>query len=124
MALSKDLRQRIINAYENNEGSIKKLSLRFKVATSTVWELLKLYRSTQQLEATSPPGRTPKVGLKEVRIIERLIRQKNDSTLFELCHAFDKETGIKIGKSTMHRVCSRLKISYKKKRISSGTKSS
>jgi transposase len=121
MALSRDLRKRIIEAYAKKEGSIKDLATRFSVATSTVWELLKRYRNTKQLEAISPPGRTPKVGAKELTIIEQLIQERNDATLSDLCDDFELKTKIRIGTSTMHRACNRLKFRYKKNDIPSGT---
>jgi transposase len=44
MALSIDLRKRIIEANENEEGSIRELAKRFKVGFASIWRLLKRYR--------------------------------------------------------------------------------
>jgi transposase len=44
--LSNDLRQRILDAVDNKEGSRRKLAARFKVNTSTITKLLRLRRQT------------------------------------------------------------------------------
>src|SRR3954464_8623919 len=44
--LSNDLRQRILDAVDNKEGSRRKLAARFKVNTSTITKLLRLRRET------------------------------------------------------------------------------
>jgi len=54
MALSLDLRERIIEAYENGEGSIRELAHRFKVGFATVWRLLKRYRTAGEIAPQSP----------------------------------------------------------------------
>src|SRR3954447_15762101 len=44
--LSNDLRKRILDAVDNNEGSRRKLAARFKVNTSTITKLLRLRAET------------------------------------------------------------------------------
>ena len=48
--LSNDLRKRILEAVDNNEGSRRKLAVRFKVNTATITKLLRLRRETGSLE--------------------------------------------------------------------------
>jgi transposase len=48
--LSNDLRQRILGAVDNREGSRRKLAVRFKVNTSTITRLLQLRRQTGSFE--------------------------------------------------------------------------
>ena len=43
-AYSLDLRKKIIEAYLNQEGSIRKLAVRFKVAKSFIQTLIKRYK--------------------------------------------------------------------------------
>lgn len=124
MALSVDLRKRIIEAYENKEGSIRTLAKRFKTASSTIWELLKRYKIEKQLKPTSPPGRTPKIGKKEIEIIRKLVQKRDDATLAELCKQFKGVSKIEISPSSMHRICLRENIRYKKNAFSRRTISS
>lgn len=49
-----DLRQKILETYKNKEGSIRQVSMRFKVSRSFVQKLLKQHQQTGSLtHATS-----------------------------------------------------------------------
>lgn len=50
VAYSADLRHRVIEAWENKEGSQRQLAQRFKVSLSFVRNLLRHYRSSGQVE--------------------------------------------------------------------------
>lgn len=114
MALSIDLRRRIIESYEGGEGSIIGLAKRFKVASSTVWELLRKYRSTNELEPKSPPGRPSQLGKRESQLLEKLLEKRNDLTLKELRDRLEKLTGIRFGLTRIHYLCEEKGFRYKK----------
>lgn len=114
MALSLDLRARIITAYKNQEGSVRTLAQRFCVSPSTVWSLLQQIKKTGHYEPVSPPGRPSAVDSKGVVLIINWVKQKNDWTLSELCQVYEKETGVAFSIMTMHRTCKKLNLSYKK----------
>lgn len=122
MALSIDLRKRILESYENKEGSIKVLSKRYKVAISTIWLVIKKYRETGKIEAISPTGRKPKLGMNKLKLLEKLIERKPDATLIELGEALAEKTGIKAGTSVLDRACKKLGFRYKKNAICGGTR--
>ena len=119
MALSKDIRKRIIECYENKEGSIRKLAQRFKTAPSTVWELVRHYRKSGEINHLSPPGRTPKINAAGLKKIEDFIKKKNDITLAELAEKFKACSGIMVCAGTIHNACKKLELRYKKNAISS-----
>ena len=50
-----DLREKIVTAYENQEGSMQKLAKRFKVSKNFVADLLKRFKETGQI-APKPHG--------------------------------------------------------------------
>src|ERR671925_399558 len=52
---SKDLRLRVVQAYENHEGSMRQLAARFRLSLSCVRDLLTRYRATGDV-APKPPG--------------------------------------------------------------------
>src|SRR5947199_144686 len=54
--LSNDLRKRILEAVDNNEGSRRKLAVRFKVNTATITKLLRLRRETGSIEPRPHAG--------------------------------------------------------------------
>ena len=118
MALSLDLRERIIQAYENEEGSIRILAKRFSTGTTSIWRLLKRYNEGGGIRANSPPGRNHIIDNKGLEIIYKLLQQDNDATLEELCKKFSEKTKLEVNIVTMHRACQRLKLKYKKNAIS------
>lgn len=124
MSISLDLRKRIVKAYEDGEGSIRKLSKRFCVGTNTIFLLLKRYESTGVLEAVSPPGRTRKITEKEAVVLKQVIKKTNDLTLKELCLSLEEKTSLIVSVATLYRACERMNLGYKKNDISSRTKKS
>ena len=118
MALSLDLRQRIVKAYKNGEGSIRQLAKRFATGPASVFRLLKQYQQKGELHPKSPPGRTPLIDEKGLNLIHKFLQKDNDATLQELCDSFAQKTGMRVQIVTMHRACQRLKLRYKKNFIS------
>jgi len=114
MALSIDLRERIIEAYENNEGSIRELARRFKVGFATIWRLLKHYRIEGDIAPQSPPGRRSKIDKSGLKLMEKLINKNQDITLNELCQALATQQNIDVSLMAVHRACRRLDLHYKK----------
>lgn len=117
MALSLDLRQRVLAAYQKGEGSIRQLAERFSIGASSVWRLLKNVRVEGRIEANKSPGRRPLVGEKEKKIILKLIEANNETRLKDLCQGLKQKTGIEVSVVTMHKVCKRMKLTYKKKSV-------
>lgn len=113
-AYSTDLRQKIIDTYNNQEGSIRQVSVRFKVSRSFVQKLLKQH---QKLGSVAPlphgGGTVPKLAAHVLKI-EKLLEENNDATLPELCENFKKQTGISISPSTLCRFLQRLNLTRKK----------
>jgi transposase len=122
MALSLDLRERIVKGYEAGEGSIRKLAKRFKTAPATIFRILSRYNETGELKPKSPPGRPGKMNKKLLHTLSKIIKKNNDATFQELCEEFARRTAIKVSYGIMYRACEKLKITYKKNDISSGTK--
>jgi transposase len=56
-AYSTDLRQKIIETYENERISQRQLAQRFRVTLSFIVKLLKQYRETGDLAPKTSPGR-------------------------------------------------------------------
>lgn len=112
---SLDLRQRIVEAYGNGEGSQRRLAKRFKVSRSFIQDLLKLHRETGSLEPKAHGGgASAKIGPAQEPIVRRLVQTTPDATLEELCQDFEQETDIAVSVSTMHRALSALALTYKK----------
>jgi len=82
MALSQDIRGRVIEAYEAKEGSLRELSKRFKVGWITIWRWVKRYRLTGSVKP-KPHGKGRRPAVTEVMkpVFQRVIEQHADSTL-------------------------------------------
>ncbi len=102
---SLDLRQKIINVYETEPISQRKIAKRFCVALSFVQKLLKQYRQTQDISPQS-----------QLVILAELIEVNNDATLEELCKLLHEKVGVTISRATMGRMTQRLNMTVKKKR--------
>ena len=121
MAISLDLRQRILQAYEQNEGSIRQLAKRFKVGFATIWRLLKKHRTQGTLAPGVSTGRKSKIDEKGLGFIDKLLIKNNDLTLQELCEAYQRHRKVTVSITAMHRACERLRLRYKKNRLSDRT---
>ena len=116
VAYSKDLRARVIAAWEAKEGSQRDLAQRFKVSLSFVRNLLRHYRTNGHIEAKRRGGNLkPLIQDEQMAIIKSLVEEKNDLLLSELCLRLTERTGIKVSVSTMYRALEKLNLRCKKK---------
>lgn len=111
-----DFRQKIIEVYEKENISIRKLAQRFQVAKSFIQKLLKQYRETGDISPKTQGGSPPTKLQKEhlVTLIE-IIESNNDATLEELCELLQEKSKIKVSRATMGRITLQLNYSVKKK---------
>lgn len=114
--LSVDLRQRVITAYQANEGSQRQLAKRFKVSLSFIRDLTRCYRETGSV--TPKPhggGAVAKLKSTHLPVVKALVEAQPDALLTELCERFAQKTEINVSLSTMGRAVQRLELSVKKK---------
>lgn len=115
-AYSLDLRQKIINVYEQEEISQRQLAQRFCVALSFVVKLLKQYRATGKIAPKPFKGGVKlKLSPENLVTLADLIEKNNDATLDELCQMLEEKIGVNISRATMGRMTQRLKLTVKKK---------
>ena len=75
-----DLRQKVINAHTNQEGSQRELAKRFSVSLSFVQSLLRRYRNSGTVEAKPHGGgQKPKLNNEQLRLVELLVELDNDA---------------------------------------------
>jgi transposase len=113
---SLDLRQKIVEAYDRGEGSVRELAERFMVSPNTVQNYLTRRRRTGEL-APSPHGGGPPRLLKRKheRVLLALRRAHNDRTDAEYAKLFSRRTGMLVSRRTINRAWHRLGITRKKK---------
>jgi transposase len=114
-AYSLDLREKIIQVYENEEISQRQLAKRFCVTLSFIEKLLKQYRETGVIAAKPFAGGVKlKLNSQQLVSLAELIEANNDATLEELIHLFEEKTGVAISRATMGRMTQTLKMTVKK----------
>ncbi len=113
-AYSLDLRQKIMEAYLNQEGSIRQLAVRFKVAKSFVQKLIKRYKEEGTIEPLPHNGGPVAKLTGQEELIKELLKEKSDYTLQELCDLVKEKNGISVSISTMCIQLQKLNLTTKK----------
>ena len=113
--LSLDLRQRIIAAYDAQEGSQRELAKRFKVSLSFIRDLRRHQRETGQLDPKPRGGgAVSKLSPEHCSIVADLVAAQPDATLEELCARLSAQASVQVSVPTMYRVVQELGLSVKK----------
>ncbi|MGV2829380.1 helix-turn-helix domain-containing protein [Myxosarcina sp. GI1(2024)] len=112
---SLDLRQKIVDSYEQQEGSIRQLAQRFKVSSDCVKRLLKRYYT----EGTIKPkpyngGNKPLLQPQHLEVLTALVEKDNDATLPQLAQRLQSQTELKVSSSTISRSIKKLALTRKK----------
>jgi transposase len=117
MAYSLDLREKIVQAYDQGQGSQRALAALFGVSRSFVEKLLARRRTTGQLAALAHGGgRRAKCSAPELALVRRCIADQPDASLAEVCRLLQDELGTSISSSAMSRLLGKLGLPRKKNR--------
>ena len=112
-----DLRQRIVDAYQNREGSVRELAERFQVAPNTVQNYLTLVRATGEVAPCPHGGGMPrKIDEAGEQELVALLEEKSHQTLAELVEGMERRRHVHVSVSTMSRTLERMEITRKKGR--------
>src|SRR5271156_6398648 len=102
MALSKDIRERIVAASKANEGSVRSLAKRFSVGVASLQRLLTRERKTGSIERKPyAGGPKPKIPDSMLPELVALVKEKADRTAEELRIEWRKRTGVTLSRSSM-----------------------
>jgi transposase len=118
MAYSRDLREKVVGAYEARGESYDRLSELFGIGRATLNRWLRLKRETGNV-AKRPygGGQQSKIAGKGLEVLQRAVRSKNDSTRPELAKVLLKETGLSVSVASVGRALRRLGFTRKKRRF-------
>ena len=110
-----DLRERIVKAYENGEGSVRDLAERFDVAPKTVQKYRTLYRTTGSV-APRPRANGPRPTIEGQALddLRSLVTKTSDATLDELADRLARRDQVVVSRHTIGRALQRLNITRKK----------
>lgn len=111
--LSLDLRQRILDSYDKDEGTRDKIARRFRVSLGMVKKLLQQRRRTGDIAPRHRfAGRKPMIVATHRSQIRSFLAKKNDLTLRELRGAL----GLRCSVQALHVVLGKMGLTYKKRR--------
>lgn len=110
--ISLDLRERILAAYDQNEGTREEVADRFRVSLGMVKKLLQQRRRTGHIGPRHHlSGRKPQIVTRHHVHLHALLEQKPDLTLQELRAA----TGLTCSLPAIHYTLQKLELTYKKR---------
>jgi transposase len=110
--LSLDLRERILAAYDQEEGTREEVARRFRVSLGMVKKLLQQRRRTGHIGPRHRhSGRKPMIVASHQARLRQLLDHKPDLTLKELRTA----TGLGCSLPAIHYVLKKLGLTYKKR---------
>lgn len=111
--ISVDLRERILDAYDEQEGTRADVARRFRVSLGMVKKLLQQRRHTGDIAPRHHrAGRKPLILVSHQDQLRELLRQKVDLTLRELRAALALECSLQ----AVHMALHKMGLSYKKRR--------
>lgn len=112
-ALSLDLRERILTAYDQQQGTRQQVADRFRVSLGVVKKLLAQRRRTGQIGPRYDRcGRPPKIRPVHQRRLRALVRRQPDLTLQELRAVIRLDCSL----AAIHTALAKLGLTYKKRR--------
>lgn len=113
-AYSLDLRQRIVQAYEQGQGSIPEIAQRFSVSPAFVSKMLRQWRESSDLAPLPHGGGKPSSLSKRHLQLLRHKAQQSDASLAELQQLLSDEHQVNVHISTISRALARLGLPRKK----------
>jgi transposase len=115
-AYSLDLRQRVVDAYEQGNDSIAAIAERFSVSVGFVKKMLALSRTTGDLAPRGHGGgRRASLTPQQRQFLGRKVRAQNDISLAELQAIMEEQEGVRVHVSTICRALARLDLPHKKR---------
>lgn len=113
MALSVDLRERVLMAHERREGSQRVLAERFAVSLGTVNAWLRLARAGRRAPRLGGGGR-PLLGGTDPQLLAALVAERNDATLPQYAEMLVVRTGRRFSPSAICRALRHFDLPRKK----------
>lgn len=124
--ISTDLRIRIVQAYQNGEGTYKELADRFRVGWASVARFVARSLSGLSLEPLPHSGGSArKIDETGEEILKNLVKENPDLTDEEYAKLYSEKTNVSVSHSTINQALHRLRLTRKKSHLSrkSGTRS-
>lgn len=114
--ISKDLRQRVVEAHLAGKGTYTQLAELFGVGAASVSRWLRLHREKKGNLAPEPhaggmPARVPRT---EYSTLRKLVAEKPDRTVIDVRDEWQRRFGLKLSRSAMQRALLNAGLTWKK----------
>jgi transposase len=112
---SKDLRKRVVAAYQAGRGTYAEIANLFSIGEASVSRWLRRFRETRDL-SPSPHGggMKPRIPPEQQPVLEALVAEKPDRTVQELRDEWQRRHGVDLSRSAMQRALLRAGFRWKK----------
>ena len=114
---SVDLREKVVNAYQSENISVRKLAVNFGVGKAFVQKMLRQYREKGPVNPAKQGTRKKAVLSDSSTQLVALVEQYPDATLAEYCEYWLESQGQLVSSSMMCRELHKLNLTRKKKRL-------
>jgi transposase len=92
----------VVQAYENHEGSMRQVAVRFRLSLRCVRDLLTRYRTIGDVAPKSHGGGYPaKLNTKGLEALKTLVSATLDATLQELCTQLSTTQQVTVSQATI-----------------------
>lgn len=105
------------SCYEAGDGSYEAIAENFGVGICSVRRWVALLRATGSVQKRSAPGAASRISESQLAELVKIVEEKPDRTLKELCATWQERFGVAISKSAMERTLSRANLTLKKRRF-------
>jgi transposase len=113
--LGDDLRRKLLFAYDQGEGTLEELAGRFLVSLGWAKKISAARnRSGQAERVPHRPGRKPRVGAEQQKLVITWVASQPDLTLAEIKARLQTEAGITLGIPRVWRLMRKLNLRLKK----------
>lgn len=111
-----DLRERVVQAYEEGKGTIEQIASMFNVGQTFVKKMLRQKRETGSVSVLPHRGGNPrKLTKKEDRLLQKKVKERRDVSLLELQEYLETEAEVAVSLNTISRALNRLGLPRKKR---------
>lgn len=115
MAISLELRARIVKAHLDGQGTYKELASLFGVGEATVSRLLRRHRERGDVRRDPRGGgMPPKVPERLYASLRKLVAEKPDRTVAQIAEAWKAFHGVTVSRSAMMRALRKAGFTWKK----------
>lgn len=111
-----DLRRRVVDAWDNGEGTLKELADRFCIGRTTLCDILRRERQTGSIAPSEVRGHPPRAVDEAGReLIRQLVVGSPDATIPELTAAYNARAARPVSTATLGREVRAMKLTRKKR---------